>query len=116
VSRTEANAWTSKDEVTTMNDERLYEMVHELRRLNDAIAMLFGLPDVGSASTPLMREVQKLIDDDEVLRARGVWAAVDNTGQVHLCVRVGFMQPPTTFPINSAEEAEDYMRGMRRRL
>lgn len=98
-----------------MNEEKLNELVHELRRLNDAMLTLFGLPPAGGASNPLVDEVQKLINDDEVLRARGVWAAVDNTGQVHLCVRTGFMQPPTTFPISSAEEAQDYMGGMRRR-
>jgi hypothetical protein len=98
-----------------MNEEKLNELVRELRRLNDAIEMLFGLPGSTNVQSPLVDEVQKLFNDDEVLRARGVWAAVDNTGQVHLCVRTGFMQPPTTFPISSAEEAQDYMRGMRRR-
>lgn len=90
------------------------ELVRELRRLNDALEMLFGLPAVDGVTNAVVREVQKVIDDDEVLRARGVWAAADSNGQPFLCVRNGFMQPPATLPFNTLEEAQDYMRGIRR--
>jgi hypothetical protein len=97
-----------------MNDDKLYELANELRRLNDAIEMLFGLSARDAAEPALVREVQQAIDGDEVLGARGVWAAADRTGQVYLCVRGRFMQPPTCSPVNNLNEANDYLGGMRR--
>jgi hypothetical protein len=97
-----------------MKESELYELVNELRRLNDAIEMIFGLPARGAAEPPFVREVQRLIDDDEALSGRGAWAAADNTGQVYVCVRKGFMQPPQCFAVDNLRDAEAYLSGLRR--
>jgi hypothetical protein len=99
-----------------MNEQALYDLVRELRRLNDAIEMLFGLPDVGRAGEyPLVREIQKVIDEDVELTQRGgIWAMADNMGQAYLCVRSGFMQPPTCFAVNNVEDAKDYLGGVKK--
>jgi hypothetical protein len=57
-----------------------------------------------------------LIDDDDALSRRGVWAAADNTGQVYVCVRKGFMQPPQCFDVDKVEDAMAYLSGVRKRI
>lgn len=41
-----------------------------------------------------------------------MWATADETGQVYLCVRRGFMQPLTCLPVDDLDSARAYLSGI----
>jgi len=93
--------------------ETMTALLHELRRMNRNMEVFFGLPEIGTESE-LVRQVQELVSKHEGLKGITVWAAADNTGQVYLCVRRGFMQPPTCLPVDDLDAARAYLSGVAR--
>lgn len=94
--------------------EAIATLTKEIRRMNRNLEMFLGLPEVGPESE-LVREVQELVSKHPGLKGIAVWAAADNAGQVYLCVRRRFMQPPTCLPVDDLEAARLYLAGVARR-
>jgi len=98
-------------EIEMTDAEAIAALTQEFRRMNRNLEMFLGLGEVGPESE-LVREVQQLVSRHEGIKGVSVWAAADNTGQVYLCVRRRFMQPPTCLPVDDLEAARAYLSGI----
>jgi len=96
--------------------DALAAVTHELRRLNRNLELMFGIPEVAPQSA-LGQEVEDLILElHDALKGIAVWCATDASGQTYLCVRRGFMQPISAFPIDDLESARAYLSGVARSI
>ncbi len=94
--------------------ETLAAVTHELRRLNRNLELMFGIPEVAPQSA-LGQEVEDLILElHHALKGVAVWCATDGSGQTYLCVRRGFMQPISSFPVDDVESARAFLSGVAR--
>jgi len=74
----------------------------------------FGIPEVGPGSA-LAQEVQGFVLElHAAIKGIAVWAASDASGQAYLCVRRGFMQPVTSFPVDDIGSALVFFSGLAR--
>jgi hypothetical protein len=94
--------------------EAIAALATQLQRINRNLEMIFGIPEL-DVDSALAKEIQALIDKNkDGLKGIAVWPATDSTGQTHLCVRRGFMQPTTCFPVDDIESARAYLSGVLR--
>jgi len=94
--------------------ETLAAVTRELQRLNRNLELMFGIPEVAPPSA-LGQEVEELILGlHDALKGVAVWCATDASGQTYLCVRRGFMQPITSFPVDDSEAAKAFLSGVAR--
>jgi hypothetical protein len=94
--------------------DALAAVTHELRRLNRNLELMFGIPEIAPDSA-LAHEVQEVILElHDALKGIAVWCASDASGQTYLCVRRGFMQPITSFPVDDLESARAFLSGVAR--
>jgi hypothetical protein len=93
--------------------ETMAQLASELRRMNRNLELLFGLPASGKEPA-LMHELEQLLATLPELKGVTLWAAADKSSQVYLCVRRGFMQPATAFPVDDLDAARAYLSGVMR--
>jgi len=94
--------------------EAMAGLTKELERINRNLGMLFGIPGIDNSSE-LALQVQGLIDERKhALKGIAVWPASDATGQTYLCIRRGFMQATSCFPVDDVEAAQAYLSGVTR--
>jgi len=96
-----------------VTDQQAIEaLTQELARINRNLELIFGVPEVDTTSG-LALQVQALINEHKAaLKGITVWPATDSTGQTYLCVRHGFMQPVTSFPVDDLDAAKAYLSGV----
>lgn len=94
--------------------DALAAVTHELRRLNRNLELMFGIPEIAPQSA-LGQEVEDLILElHDALKGVAVWCATDGSGQTYLCVRRGFVQPISSFPVDDVESARALLSGVAR--